>query len=30
MKMKLPIKDYGVTELYDAVASAMGYCPRRL
>lgn len=29
MKFKIPKKNYGVTELYDAVAFAMGYdCPR--
>lgn len=29
MKIKVPKKNYGVTELYDAVALAMGYdCPR--
>lgn len=25
MKVKVPRKNYGVTELYDAVAAAMGY-----
>lgn len=25
MKLKIPSKNYGVTELYDAVAIAMGY-----
>lgn len=25
MKLKVPKKNYGVTELYDAVATAMGY-----
>lgn len=25
MKIKLPKKNYGITELYDAVATAMGY-----
>jgi len=30
MKLKVLNKNYGVTELYDAIASAMGYCPRRM
>lgn len=25
MKIKVPVKNYGVTELYDTVATAMGY-----
>ena len=30
MKLKVPKKNYGVTELYDAVAYAIGYdCPRQ-
>lgn len=29
MKIKVPNGNYGVTELYDVVAAAMGYdCPR--
>lgn len=30
MKIKMPNKTYGITELYDAVASVMGFCPRRM
>lgn len=25
MRLKVPVKNYGVTELYDVVAAAMGY-----